>query len=70
MKTTNVEIMDIDVKNSISKHEFEVQSIEKNIVSNRYELEVALEDKVYSKMYYSHQPRSVVVDETPAKIKT
>ncbi len=28
-----------------------------------------MEDKVYLKMYYIHQPRSVVVDETPAKIK-
>jgi hypothetical protein len=29
MKTTNVEIMDIDVNNSISKHEFGVQSIKR-----------------------------------------
>jgi hypothetical protein len=36
---------------------------------NIYELEVTLEDKVYLEMYYKHQPRSVVVDETLAKIK-
>ncbi len=53
--------MDIDVKNNISKHEFGVQNIENNIVSNRYELEITLEDKVYSKTYYSHQPRSSFV---------
>ncbi len=28
-----------------------------------------MEDKVYPKMYYCHQPRSVVVDETPIKNK-
>jgi hypothetical protein len=28
-----------------------------------------MEDKVYPKMYYRHQPRSVVVDETPTNIK-
>jgi hypothetical protein len=54
VKTTDVEIMDINVKNSISKHKFGVQSIEKKIVGNRYELEVALEDKMHPKMYCSH----------------
>ncbi len=39
--------MDIDVKTSISKHGYEVQSIEKKIPSNRYEPKVVLEDKVY-----------------------
>ncbi len=28
-----------------------------------------MEDKVYPKTYYSHQPRSVTTDETLAKIK-
>ncbi len=32
-------------------------------------IEIALEDKVYSKMYYSHQPWNVIMDETPTKIK-
>jgi hypothetical protein len=51
VKTTDVEIMHIDVKNSISKHEFGVQNIENKIVGNRYEPKVALEDEVYSKTY-------------------
>ncbi len=29
-----------------------------------------MEDKVYPKMYYNHKPRSVMVDETLAKIRT
>jgi hypothetical protein len=41
----------------------------KKILGNRYDLEVALEDKVYLKTYYKHQPRSVVEDGTLAKIK-
>ncbi len=64
MKTTNVEIMDIDVKTSILEQELEVQNTKKKIDGNK------LEDKVYLKTYYNHQPRSVVVDETPTKIKT
>ncbi len=52
-----------------SKHEFGVKSTKTKIVGKRYEVKIALEDKVYLKMYYIHQPRSVVVDETPAKIK-
>jgi hypothetical protein len=59
----------IDVKTIISEQEFEVQNTKKKIVDNRYELEVTLKDKVYLKTYYSHQPRSVTVDETPTKIK-
>jgi hypothetical protein len=54
VKIIDVEIMDIDVKSIISKQEFEVQNIEKKIVGNKYELKVALEDKVYLKTYYSH----------------
>jgi hypothetical protein len=54
MKTTHVGIMDIDVKTNISKHGSKVQSIEKKIPSNRYEPEVALEDKVHPEMYYIH----------------
>jgi hypothetical protein len=29
-----------------------------------------MEDKVYLEAYYNHQPKSVVVNETLAKIKT
>jgi hypothetical protein len=69
MKTTYVGIMDTNVNISFLEHGSEVQSIEKKILGNRYELEVALEDKVYPETYYRHQPRNVVVDETPTKIK-
>ncbi len=62
--------MDINVKTSISKQGFEVQNT-KNIYisSNRYEPKVALEDKVYPKTYYIHQPKSVIVGETLKKPK-
>jgi hypothetical protein len=69
MKTIDVGIMDIDVKTSISEHGSKIQSIEKKVFGNKYELEVALEDKVYLKTYYKHQPRSVIMDETPGNIK-
>jgi hypothetical protein len=69
MKTTYVGIMDTYVKTSILEQGFEMYNIEKKIPGNRYEPEVALEDKVYLKTYYRHQPRSVVMDETPTKIK-
>ncbi len=69
MKTIDLGIIDTDVKTIISKQGFEVQSIKKKIHGYKYELEVALEDKVYLNMYYKHQPRSVVMDEIPAKIK-
>jgi hypothetical protein len=61
--------MDIYVINSISEQEFGVQNTKKKTPSNRYKLEVALEDKVYSETYYNHQPKSGAVDETRAKIK-
>jgi hypothetical protein len=61
--------MDTNEKTSILEQGFGVQSIEKRITSNKYEPEITLEDKVYSKMYYKHQPRSVAMDETPTKIK-
>jgi len=49
---------------------FQSKNLEyKALASNRYELEVPLEDNLCPKMYYSHQPRSVEVDETPTKIK-
>ncbi len=70
MKTTDVEIMDIDVNIIISKQEFKVHNINKKIAGSKYELEVALEDKAYPKMQYNHQPRSVAMDETPTKIRT
>jgi hypothetical protein len=37
MKITNGEIMDLDVKASISKQDFGVQSIRKKVIDNRYE---------------------------------
>jgi hypothetical protein len=49
VKTTNVKIVDTYVKTSILKHISRVQSTKKKIIGNRYELEVALEDKVYPK---------------------
>ncbi len=61
--------MDIDVKTSISKQGFEVQSIEKKIHGNIYEPKVALEYKVYQETYYKYQLGSVVMDETLANIK-
>ncbi len=64
MKTTDVGIMDTNVKTSIYEQGFEVQSTKKKIPGNRYELKVTLEDKVYLETYYRHQPGSVVVDET------
>ncbi len=71
MKTTNVdvEIVDTNVHTNTSKHKSRVQNIEKKIVGNKYEPEVALEDKVYLEMYYNHQLGNVVVDETTTRIK-
>ncbi len=57
------------VKSSIFEQGFEVQSIEKKIPNNRYEPEIALEDKVYLETYYRHLPGNVIVDETLANIK-
>jgi hypothetical protein len=64
MQTIDVEILDTNVKTSISKQRSEVYNTKKKIPCNRYELEVALEDKVYPKTYYGHQPRNVIMDET------
>ncbi len=61
--------MDTSVKTSILEQGFEAQSIEKKILANKYEPKIVLEDKVYPETYYKHQPGSVVVHETPAKIK-
>ncbi len=69
LKSTDVETMDTNVKTTILEKEFEVQSTKKKIVGNIYEPKVALEDKMYPEMYYKHQPRNVVVDETLTKIK-
>jgi len=69
MKTLDVEIMDTNVKTSISQQEFGVQSIEKKIDNNKYEPKIVLEDKVYLNMYYNHQLGNVTADETLAKIK-
>ncbi len=68
MKTTDVGIMDIDVKTNILKQGSKVHNIDKNIHGNKYEPEVVMEDKVYLE-YYRHQPRNVVVHETPTNIK-
>jgi hypothetical protein len=43
VKTTNVGIMDINVKTNISKHGSEIQSTKKKIHGNRYEPKVALD---------------------------
>jgi len=69
MKTTNVESTYTNVKTSISKLRYGVHSIEKKIASNRYEPSIGLEDKVYPKIYYKHQPGDVAMYETLAKIK-
>jgi len=69
MKTTDIGIMDTDVKTSISKQIYEVHNTKKKIFGNKYEPKVTLEDKVYPKTYYKHQLRNVVVDETPTNIK-
>jgi hypothetical protein len=53
VKTTNVKVMDASVKTSHSELKSKVQIIEQKTPSNRYELEVATEDKVYPKKYYS-----------------
>jgi hypothetical protein len=46
--------MDTNVKTIISEQKFEEHNTKKKKVGNRYEQEVALEDKVYQEMYYSH----------------
>ncbi len=69
MKTTYVGIMDTNVKTNISKQGSKVQNIGKKIPGNKFEPKVALKDKVYPKTYHKHQPRNVVMDETPANIK-
>jgi hypothetical protein len=69
MKTTNVDIMETNVTTNILEQGSRVHSIEKKILGNKYELEVALEDKLYLETYYNHQPKNVAVNETPAKIK-
>jgi hypothetical protein len=69
VKTTDVEIMDIDMNISISKHGSGVQSTKKKVPNIKYELEVVLENKVYPKTYYEHQLGSVAEDETLTKIK-
>ncbi len=49
VKTTNVEIMDTNVKINILKQGYRVQNKKKKILDNRYELKVTFEDKVYLK---------------------
>ncbi len=69
VKTINMEVMDASVKTSNVELKSRIQIIEQKTNGNKYEPKVALEDKVYPKTYYSHQLRSVVVDETLEKIK-
>ncbi len=69
VKTIDVEIMDTNGKTSTSKLNYGVHNTEKKSTSNKYELEIALKDKVYSKTYYNHQPRTLAVDETLTKVK-
>jgi hypothetical protein len=47
MKTTYVDIMDISVKTSNFELKYEVHHIEKKTISNKYEWEITLKDKVY-----------------------
>ncbi len=69
MKTTNVDIMDTSVRTNNSKLNSRVEITKLKTTNNKYELEVALEDKVYPETYYNHQLRSVAMDEIPTKIK-
>jgi hypothetical protein len=69
IETTNVEIMDTSDKTNNLELKSRVQITEQKTTGNIYELEVALEDKVHPETYYNHQPRSVVVDKTPTRIK-
>ncbi len=69
MKTTDVEIMDTNVKTSISKQGSEVHSTKTKIVGNRYELKTTLKNKVYLETYQSHQLRSVIMDEIQTNFK-
>ncbi len=69
MKTTNVEIMDTNVRTNNSKLNSRVEITKLKTTNNKYELEVALEDKVYHETYYNHQLRNVAMDEIPTKIK-
>ncbi len=45
--------MDTNVKTNISKLGYRVHSIEKKILGNKYDLEVALEDKVSKDILHS-----------------
>ncbi len=51
VKTTDVEIMDTSVKISTSELNYGGTEHIKEATGNRYELEVALEDKVYPETY-------------------
>ncbi len=69
METIDVEIMDTSDETNNSRLKSRVLITKQKIINNIYEPKVALEDKVYPKMYYSHQLGNVVMDETPTKIK-
>jgi hypothetical protein len=67
VKTMDMEIMDIDVKTSISEQGSRVQSTKKKILNNRYESEVVVKEKLYLETYYKLKPRSVGVDDNSNK---
>jgi hypothetical protein len=57
------------VKTTNSKYDFEVHSTKTKIIGNRYELEIAMENKIYLEMNYNHQLGNVEMDQTLAKNK-
>ncbi len=61
--------MDTNVKTSNLELKSRVQITTHRTIGNKNEPKVALEDKVYPKTYYNHQPWNVAVEKTPAKIK-
>ncbi len=61
--------MDTNVRTNNSKLNSRVEITKLKTTNNKYELEVALEDKVYHETYYNHQLRNVAMDEIPTKIK-
>ncbi len=57
------------MKTNNSELKSRVHVTKQKITSNRYEPEIIINNKVYLEMYYGHQPKNVVVDETLTKIK-
>ncbi len=69
VRTTYVENMKL-ARRLVLESKITRYRTQKGDIGNKYEPKVTMEDKVYLKTYYSHQPRSVVVDEILTKIKT